>query len=1127
MRKSFPSKPRGLSLAIMLASASMALPAAAQDQGDIEEVIVTGSYIRGSALDAPSPVTVVDRASIEAQGASVIWDVIRNLEVNQGSDTSVAGTNDAGQLTGTASVNLRNLGGNSTLTLINGKRFTPAAVVTSSGQEFVDLNAIPLVMTERVEVLTDGGSALYGSDAVAGVVNVIMRTDFEGLELYGDVGGIEEAGGNNERTIAGIWGWGSDDGRTNFVISGEYFERDPVGTIDSSWYSSELTEYNGKVGALGTPLELGSTVNPAYVNEELTARKTAEREALGLATSRGSTLVVTDPLCETLSGPQGSFYIDNRFDDFGDPSGQCDESTLVHDFIAVGQERYSIAGTFNHQFNDNVEFYSFFQHSDSDTEREGDGYVRSRSVHFYLPPPGTAQGPTSFIFDAMELGRYAELFGNTRPTAADITNSPLSVANGGLGTPMFGGTTSVNWPRQGNTLFTNNETSGLQAGFRGEFDAGDRVVGYDISASWSSSSVEQNYLTLDRQRTELALQGLGGPNCTPNGVPDFDFTNPAVDPFGVWGGLSDSFNDIAFPGYILNLRETFSYALTSDNHGQGGCQFYNPFLTALTDPNLANSQELADWLVQDVKRADKQNKLLVIDAVFNTELFDMAGGIAQMAGGFQYRDRNAASRAPLLNQPGIRAITGYDENGVPNEFVDNITGNLECSGCIFNFDHDRTVRAAFVEFSLPFAENVETQVALRWEDYGENIGSELTPKVAMSWRPIDDLLIRGSYSQSFRAPNIGVVFESFESFGTSVLDPISNQAVRAGLVPAINENGEPEGSFTIGAPNPNLGNESADTYSLGFQWTPSGELDGLSVGADVWRFEVSDRVLPQVPRAAIQPQIDLFNSLVGDESNYILNTSYELDAEPRFVPCSPSGLEAEFGRDSSERLNCVVNPDLYDIPTVDRLAGDPDADLVTIVLPAVNAGNIEVTGIDLKLGYTWDSGPNRFRVGLDYTHVHEYLVNDIPGLELGIQETGRFDAAGVNGEQAIVRSVPDNKGNISFSWSRDNHRVSVFNRHIGSFENLGYQEVQNNPRENQFDALLELPKIASYDTWDVQYNYTHSWANSSMGTTIFTVGVIDLTDADVPMHERTGAAFDRSVFDARGRRWYARALWQF
>ena len=159
MRRNFPCKKQGLALAVMLASAGTSFQTLAQDEG-VEEIVVTGSFLE-ARLKMPSPVTVIDRDSIQEQGASQIWDLIRNLEVNQGSDTSVAGSNDASQLQGTASVNLRNLGGNSTLTLINGKRFTPAAVVSSSGQEFVDLNTIPLVMTERVEVLTDGGSALW------------------------------------------------------------------------------------------------------------------------------------------------------------------------------------------------------------------------------------------------------------------------------------------------------------------------------------------------------------------------------------------------------------------------------------------------------------------------------------------------------------------------------------------------------------------------------------------------------------------------------------------------------------------------------------------------------------------------------------------------------------------------------------------------------------------------------------------------------------------------------------------------------------------------------------------------------------------------------------------------------
>lgn len=312
----------------MLAGSTLALPAVAQQDEEVEEIVVTGSFLRGSPLDAPSPVDVIDRDSIEAQGASTIWDVISNLEVNQGSDTSVAGSNDAGQLSGTASVNLRNLGGNSTLTLVNGKRFTPAAVVSSSGQEFVDLNSIPLVMTDRVEVLTDGGSALYGSDAVAGVVNIIMRTDFEGLELYADTQGIDEAGGTYEDTFSGIWGTSFNNGDTRLVVSGEYFEREPVLLEHSSYYDPERVTSTGRVGSFGISTPLGGNINPAYIHPALTAQNTAERFGLGESISGTSGFVWADPLCETLSGPNGDFFIDNRVTGVGRRSGTCVEDTM-------------------------------------------------------------------------------------------------------------------------------------------------------------------------------------------------------------------------------------------------------------------------------------------------------------------------------------------------------------------------------------------------------------------------------------------------------------------------------------------------------------------------------------------------------------------------------------------------------------------------------------------------------------------------------------------------------------------------------------------------------------------------------------------------------------------------------
>jgi outer membrane receptor protein involved in Fe transport len=1092
----------------MLASAGTSFQTLAQDDG-VEEIVVTGSFIRGTPEDAPSPVTVIDRDSIQEQGASQIWDLIRNLEVNQGSDTSVAGSNDASQLQGTASVNLRNLGGNSTLTLINGKRFTPAAVVTSSGQEFVDLNTIPLVMTDRVEVLTDGGSALYGSDAVAGVVNVIMRTDFEGLELFADTQGVQESGGTYEQTFSGIWGTSFNDGDTRLVISAEQFERDPVPLADAQYYDPTRIINNGAVGAFRVNSPLGAGFNPAYINPALSQQQTIERLGLGESVAGTRGLVFGDPLCETLSGDLGPFYTDNRFTGVGRRNANCYEDNTANQFIAIGQERTSAAMSFEHTFSESAEFYSFFTYSDLETVREWDGIAFSRTNHL--------------VFNPYVLGALSTLIGNPY-VAGPAANNPNLASNGGFGEGYYGGGVQVGWPRSTEDILTTNTTSGAQMGLRGELEGmgfNDTALSYDVSLAWSDSSIEQNYATMIRDRTENALNGLGGPNCTPNGTPNFPVD---ATPFGALSGLWAT----VFPGYVLNTRESASLALTSTNHGQDGCMFFNPFLTALTNPDLANPKELTDWMTGRINRADKRNQLLVFDAVVSGEMFEMTGGTAQFAAGVQRRERDASGIAPEINLPGLTVIKGYDAFGVPNQFESEITNNLECAQCIFNFDDSRSINAAFVELSLPFAENVETQVAFRWEDYGGNIGGDISPKVALSWRPTEDILLRGSYSQSFRAPNIGVVNQAFEAFGTNLQDPLRNQAVRAGLLPATDANALQNFSYTSGSPNPNLGNETADTYNVGFQWTPSGSLEGVSLGADVWRFEVSDRVLPLIPRAALNPEIDKFNSVVGDTSNYILNDSQPLDSrgpDGNVIACDPDALAAQFGIDSEERLNCVVNPAAYVVPGIQRSLNDVNGGLTTIILPAVNAGNIEVQGVDLSLGYTWSSDFGNFRLAADYTHIDEYLVKDVPGLELGLQETGRFDAAGADGEQNIVREVPDNRANISLSWNMDNHRLTIFNRHTGSFEVLGHADYLANPNTPQVEKDYARGKVDSYNTWDVQYVYTHDWANSSMGSSTFTLGVIDATDADIPLYRR--ASYNASVFDARGRRWYARLLWQF
>ena len=395
----------------------------------------------------------------------------------------------------------------------------------------------------------------------------------------------------------------------------------------------------------------------------------------------------------------------------------------------------------------------------------------------------------------------------------------------------------------------------------------------------------------------------------------------------------------------------------------------------------------------------------------------------------------------------------------------------------------------------------------------------------MSGRPFEELLIRGSFSQSFRAPNIAIVETGLQSSSVSFQDPISNQKVRAGLLPPTIENGERESTYTLGGPAPDVGNEYADTYSLGFLWTPGGALEGLSIGADAWRFEVSDRVLPEPPINALQPEIEAFIAASKDESNYVLNDSISLDSPVVNVPCSPSAIEAEFGRDSAERLNCVVSPTAYIVPNIQRPVGNEFGDLVTTTLRAINAGEITADGIDLKAGYSWSNDLGIFSANMTYTHVRQYVFDGVPGMINGLLDTGVYDAAGTTGDGNLVRSMPDNKGTLTFNWRNGNQGVTLINRHIGSYRDLGYEGALT--VANDFTRPLLSREIGSYNTWDVQHTYNKAWDNSRYGNTTFTVGLLDALNKTLPYRELSALNYDATVFEGRGKRWYARALWSF
>ena len=200
----------------------------AHAQQDIEEVMVTGSYIKGSATDGASPVEVIDREEIENIGAVSIADITRNLSVNSGSENA-SDSFTQGSTQGTSNVNLRGLGLSSTLILVDGRRQTLTGATANDGSVFVNTNSIPVVALERVEVLKEGAAAVYGSDAVAGVVNYIFRRDFTGVEFEMSSQEADISGQTDDR-VSVIWG--AENGNTNFVLAASILDRSPMSGAD-------------------------------------------------------------------------------------------------------------------------------------------------------------------------------------------------------------------------------------------------------------------------------------------------------------------------------------------------------------------------------------------------------------------------------------------------------------------------------------------------------------------------------------------------------------------------------------------------------------------------------------------------------------------------------------------------------------------------------------------------------------------------------------------------------------------------------------------------------------------------------------------------------------------------------
>lgn len=241
---------------VLIASAmllTVGLPAVAQAQDDqqegayIEEIVTTGSYIRRKTqFDSPSPIEIIGADDIAATGAKNIGDITQTLTINTGSENNPdAFTQNS--TTGSSNFNLRGLGVSSTLVLLNGQRQVLMGLPTNTGLNFVDTSSlVPMIAVASIEILKDGAAALYGSDAVAGVVNFKTRDNFEGLELSGDYQYVADDGDSSEFVVQALMGAQGDRG--SLIAAMSYTERTPLTTLEK-----RLSRPEDDTSRLGNP----------------------------------------------------------------------------------------------------------------------------------------------------------------------------------------------------------------------------------------------------------------------------------------------------------------------------------------------------------------------------------------------------------------------------------------------------------------------------------------------------------------------------------------------------------------------------------------------------------------------------------------------------------------------------------------------------------------------------------------------------------------------------------------------------------------------------------------------------------------------------------------------------------
>ncbi|KRC78435.1 TonB-dependent receptor [Sphingomonas sp. Root241] len=754
-----------------------------------ETIVVTGSRIRRPNLDSPVPVTSIGGEEFFQTGTTSVGDVLNELPAL----TSTFSQSNSTRFLGTSGLNLldlRGLGPQRTLVLVNGRRHVAGDILNNAVSP--DVNAMPTDLIERVDIVTGGSSAIYGSDAIAGVVNFVLKDNFEGFQIRGQ-GGLSDDSDAPDYYISALAGKNFAGGRGNIALNLEYAHQ-------GDFYASDREEYRNNNGFVvvdndpfGSPN--GSDGKPDRVFYKNIRSGSYANGGMFLGNSCGpyycsyhflpnGNLV---PVTGTKVGASsiGSFI-------GGDGDNFRDGTQLG---LRPRQDRYS-ANLIAH-FEISPAFVPFIEAK----------YVRSEVL-------GSASGP--FFFNGGVTGSPREVFYTDNPylsaQARNFLNDYYGVAPG-TSQPFYFNENATSLTNRQESL--KRDTYRLVGGVRGEFGSN---WSYEVSANYGRFDEENKILgNVNLQRFLLAIDAVDQ-GLVQNGVANGNIVCRAtVDP-------------TARVALETAANPTFAGAqLAAD---VAACRPVNFF-------GVNNVSDAArGYLLQD-SIANGRITQFVANAFVSgdsSKWFELPGGPVGISFGAEYRRETASYTQDEFTQAGLTFYNSIPTFDPPSFEVKEVFGELSVP----------------ILKDVPFFNSLTLSGAVRYADYKGSTGNVFAYNGSVEWSPVRDLRFRGNYSRSVRAPTLVDLYTPFGQNYAFVTDPCSLDNLGEGTATReanCRAAGVPAGynfeyvqtlGFLSGG-NPDLEAETSDSYTVGFVLQPRW-IRGLSLTVDFYDITVNNTI---------------------------------------------------------------------------------------------------------------------------------------------------------------------------------------------------------------------------------------------------------------------------------------------